>query len=162
MAEQDILSRLKAGKAAISEVPFGDILLAVRTLTEADRLEAGFAADALWRTRGVEFGVGTADLYESELANQLLLRAVIDPETRQPVFKTAGELRDTLSREQKIKLMEASSVHERAFNPSERNLSEAEFSALLDEVKKNPATIRLDACSFGLLKKLITVLAVAP
>lgn len=61
---------------------------------------------------------------------------VVDPATGEPLFAGAEEARDALSREQKNALTEAYIEHERGFSPAERNMWNAEFGTLLDEVKK--------------------------
>lgn len=158
----DLLSRLKAGRSAIGSVKIGDVEFGLRVLTEQDYLEAQIATEVAMNEAGLELGISTAEAFESEKASQLLVRALVDQDTGKPVSASAKVLRSSISRDEKSQLIEAYLEHEKKFSPSERTMDEAGFSALLDEVKKNPLTPRLNDSSSAMLKRLITALACPP
>lgn len=158
----DLLEKLKAGRDAISTVRVNGVEIGLRILTEQDYQTAGLAADALLRTNGTELSMATADLFEAEKSIQLIALMVVDPATKKPVFVNADEARKVFTREDKEVISEAYIDHERSFSPSGRTMTDADFEALLEEVKKNPATPRLNDLSGAGLKRLITSLAVPP
>jgi hypothetical protein len=154
----ELLARLRAGRAAVATATLGGVAFGLRVLTEQDYLEAGFATDAAMKAAGVELSVATADLFEDEKASQLLARALVDPGTSQPVAASARDLRQALTRDDRTWLAERYLEHEKQFSPSQRTLSDAELSDLVEEVKKTPATPRLNDSSTATLKRLITAL----
>ena len=158
----DLLERLKLGAQAIAPVRLGDIGLGLRLLTEQDYMAAGMAANAAMKAAGVELSVATADLFEDEKSSQLLALALIDPETRQPVAKSALSLREAITRAQRAELIEHYLEHEKAHSPSGRTLSNEEFSDLLEAVKKTPEMILTSDSSGETLKRLIISLASQP
>ncbi|MEW6562712.1 MAG: hypothetical protein AB1400_05700 [Pseudomonadota bacterium] len=153
----DLLDRLKAGKSAIAPVKVGDVDFGLRVLSEQDYLDAGIAAEAAMKAAGVELSVSTAELFETEKSSQLLLRALVNPADNKTVATTAKDLRAALSREEVAYLIEQYLNHEKTISPSERNLSDDDLMALLEEVKKTPQTPRLNDLSFAMLKRLITI-----
>ena len=158
----DIIARLKAGRDALGPVELNGVALGLRVLTEQDYQDAELAADALLIKHGTELGMATSGTFENEKSIQLLAVALIDPETKKPVFTNADQARVTLTRQDKDLLAEKYLEHERTFSPSGRNLTEEEFTALLEDVKKNPWTPRLNDLSGAGLKRLITSLASPP
>lgn len=153
----DLLERLKAGKSAVAKVTITGVDFGLRVLSEQDYLEAGMAAEAAMKAAGVELSVATAELFETEKSSQLLLRALVNPADNKAVATTAKDLRAALSREEVAYLIEQYLSHEKTISPSERNLSDDDLMALLEEVKKTPKTLRLNDLSFAMLKRLITI-----
>lgn len=158
----ELLERLKAGKSAVARTKINDVEFGLRVLSEQDYLDAGLASEAAMKSAGVELSVATADLFEAEKSGQLLLRALVVPETGAPVATTAKELRAALSRDEVAYLIDQYLSHEKSISPSERNMSESDLQDLLEEVKKTPQTARLNGLSSVMLKKLITILASPP
>lgn len=158
----DLLSRLKAGRSAVGQVVLDGVTFGLRLLTEQDYLEAQIATEAAMKEAGLELSVSTAEAYESEKASQLLVRALIDPLTARPVAPSARALREAMGRDQKAALIEAYLAHEKVYSPSERTLTDAELSALLDEVKKTPATTLSSVSSTDSLRRLVTALVSPP
>lgn len=156
----DLLKRLKAGRGAVAPVDVVGVPLGLRLLNEQDYLDAGLAVEASMRAAGVELDMGSAELFEREKASQLLARALVDPATSKPIAPTAQELRQALTREDAEWLIARYLDHEKRHSP--KNMDEAEFADLLEDVKKNAATTRLDDSSFATLKRLITCLASPP
>ncbi len=157
-----LLERLRAGSSVRGEARVGDIAFELRLLTEADYLEAGTATLEHFKAAGVEFGMASADLFEDEKSRQLLMRALYDPETSKAVFESPSLIRKVLTRDQKFALVEQYVEFEKCYSPSERNMDDAAFQALLDEVKKTPETARLNDSSSATLRRLITALAGQP
>lgn len=158
----DLLSRLKAGRSAIASVKIGEVEFGLRVLTEQDYLSAGIAANTEMKLLGIELTVATADLFEDEKASQLLQRALVDPASGSPVASSARTLREALTRSERGYLVDAYLEHEKTFSPSERTMSALGFAELLEEVKKNPATTRLNDLSSDMLRKLIASLGAPP
>ncbi|WP_334158715.1 hypothetical protein [Oryzomicrobium sp.] len=158
----DLLARLKAGRSALRRVTVGNVELGLRVLSEQDYLDAGLAAQAAMDQRKLELTVATADLFEDEKASQLLQRAVVDPDTGNPVAASAQALRDALSRSERSYLVEAYLEHEKQFSPSEAALGEAAFAELLEAVKKTPEKALSNVSSTATLKRLITTLVCPP
>lgn len=162
----DLLTKLKAGGAALRRVTLprkeGEAPeLGLRVLTEADYLEAGLAAIETLRAHGHEdANVANSELFEQAKGTELLARALVDPQSGEPLTKNAGELRGVLTRADKVFLIEQYLDHEREFSPSEANMDGEAFAQLLDEVKKNPATHRLSDFSSVTLRRLVLSLAV--
>lgn len=158
----DILDKLKAGRTVTKPFKLGAVGLAMRILTERDYQEAGWAANELLDDRKTELKASNADLFESEKATHLIQRFVIDPATKEPVFASADEVLDTLSRDERNAIGAAYYDFEREYSPSERTMSEADFTALLEDVKKKPDMTSLNGLSGALLKRLMLSLAAQP
>lgn len=158
----DTLAKLKASRTATKTVTVGDVAIGLRILTEQDRLEAGWAAVAMLDQHETELNVANADLFEAEKAIQLLLRFVIDPDTKKPVFPSADEVRATLAREERNAIGDAYYDFEKEYSPSERTMSEADFTALIEDVKKKRDVTRLNDLSGAMLKRLVLSLAAPP
>lgn len=158
----DLLARLKAGRTSLARVLVGEVELGLRVLTEQDYLDAQIATVQGMQALGIELTMASSEAYESEKASQLLARALVDPDTGNPVTPSAARLRSALTRDEKALLIDAYLAHEKRFAPSDRTLSEEEFAALLQEVKKSAATTDLSASSTDTLRRLITALACPP
>ena len=158
---EDLLSRLKAGKALVHSVSLNQVQVHLKLLTEQDYMQAGLDVLAYFEQRRIGFSTASAELFEAEKATQLLLLALVDA-AGNPLPISADQLRKTLSRNEKFYLVEQYLELEKRYSPSERTLSEDEFSTLLDTVKKTPQTSNLNDLSFDTLKKLITTLASPP
>ena len=158
----DLLTRLKAGRAFTKTFPLGDLTLGLRLLVETDYQAAGWAANDLLAQHDAELTTANAELFESEKATQLILRFLVDPGTGKPLFSSADEVRNTLSREERNAVGAAYYDFEREYSPSERTMSEAEFGRLLDDVKKKPDPLALNGLSGALLRKLVLSLATPP
>ena len=152
----DLLSRLKSGAAAVGTVTVEGVTFGLRLLTEQDYLEAQIATESAMKEAEMALSVSTAESFEAEKASQLLARALVDPDTGKPVAASAKVLRQAISRDQKMMLIDAYLDHEKAFSPSERTLSDADLAALLDTLKKTPETTVLNGLSTTTLKRLIT------
>jgi hypothetical protein len=155
----ELLDRLKAGRDALGSVQLNGVTLGLRILVEKDYHAANFAAVEYFDKNEVDLTLATADTFEAEKTVQLLALAVVDPETRKPVFSSVDEVREVLMRHDKDHLAEQYLEFERKFSPSGRNLTEEEFVSLLEEVKKNPETPRLSDLSGAWLRRLAATLA---
>lgn len=158
----DLLARLKAGRAAVGQVTVDGVTFGLRLLTEQDYLAAQIATEVAMREAGMELSVSTAEAFEAEKSSQLLVRALIDPASGEPVAQTAQALREATYRDQQASLINAYLAHEKQYSPSERTLSDDELTALLEEVKKSPAMMLSSVSSSDTLKRLITALVSQP
>jgi hypothetical protein len=158
----DILTRLKAGRDVLGSVSVNGVDLGLRLLTDQDYQLAGLAADSLLAKADVELTLSNSDVFEAEKSLQLIALAVVDPVTKTPVFADPTQARETLIRADKTLIIEKYLEHERKFSPSGLNLTEAEFAEVLEEVKKNPLTPRLNDLSGDSLRRLIATLVSQP
>lgn len=159
-----LLDKLKAGRSAIARVKLDDAVeIGLRILTEQDYLQAQIATDQAMRAEGLELNISTAEAFEGEKTSQLLLRAMVDTDSGEPLAKSAKQLRGALSRDQKNLLINAYLEHEKDYSPMVgRNMDADEFSELLDTLKKTPGTVDLNGLSSDTLKRLVTVLVSPP
>jgi hypothetical protein len=162
----DILAKLKAGRSVTKIIVIGDgegsVSAALRILTEQDHQEAGWAANAMLEKHDAELNPANADLFESEKFTELIRRFLIDPETKKPVFASAAEVRETLSRDERNALADDYFDFEKEHSPSDRTMSEADFVALLETVKKKPEMPALNGLSGATLRRLVLSLASQP
>lgn len=149
------LEKLKAGKSHIKVIPLGGVSLGMRLLTERDYQEAGWAAVDLLEDHKAELNPANADLFDSEKATQLIQRFVVEPISQEPVFPDAESVLDTLTRAERNHLADQYFDFEKEYSPSERTMTEAEFTALLEDVKKKPDPTVLNDFSGALLKRLV-------
>ena len=154
----DLLEKLKAGRTFIKPFKLGDVSLGLRILTERDYQEAGWAANDLLKDHQTELNAANAELFESEKFTQLIHRFVVDPANGTRVFPSAEEVLDTFSREERLAVADAYYDFEKEYSPSERNMTEAEFTAILNDVKKKPDLESLSGLSGVLLKRLVLTL----
>lgn len=157
-----LLDRLKAGRTAVKEVTVNGVTFGLRVLTEQDYLLAQINTELAMKEVGLELSLSSAEAFESEKASQLLYLALLDPAMKQPVAQSAKELREAISRDEKSALIEAYLEHEKTFSPSERTMGDAEFSALLETVKKTLENPSLNDLSSATLRRLITSLVSQP
>ena len=162
MIMSDLLARLKAGHGARRLIKLAEVGFELRLLTEQDYLETGISVIEYFKSQGVALDIATAELFESEKATQLLMRALVVPGTDDAVAASPAQLRTALSRDEKNWLVEEYLDFEKTYSPSDRTMGEKEFAALLEEVKKNPQTTRLNNSSTATLKRLITALVSPP
>lgn len=158
----DILAKLKAGSTVTTPIEVRGVPMALRILTEQDHQEAGWAANAMLVQHKAELTTANADIFEAEKFTELIRRFVIDPDTGKPVFPTAGEVRATLSREERNAIADAYYDFEKEHSPSERTMDDAEFAALFEDVKKKPDLQSLNGLSGAMLKRLVLSLASQP
>lgn len=158
----DLLARLKAGRSAVARVKLDEVELGLRILTEQDYLEAQIATVQTMQAIGLDLSVGTSEAYEAEKASQLLTRALIDPDTGNPLATSAAKLRAALTRAEQAFLIDAYLAHEQRFSPSPRTLDEEAFLSLLEEVKKSAEKTLSRVSSIDTLKRLITALVSPP
>lgn len=154
-----ILDKLKAGRNVTKTFKLGDVEMGLRLLTERDYQDAGWAANDLLVEYKAELKTANADLFESEKATHLIQRFLIDPVSKTPVFESADQVLDVLTRDERAAVGEAYFDFEREFSPSERTMSATDFDALIEDVKKKPDHTRLNDLSGATLKRLVTILA---
>jgi HEPN domain-containing protein len=157
---ESLLEKLKAGKSATKTVTLDGVELGFRLLSENDYLEAGLAVIDFFKNKKIDdVNMASAELFESEKATQLLLRALVVPGSEQSVADSPLQLRKVLTRENKAWLIEQYLEFEKNYSPRVgHNISDDEFDRMLETLKKTPAIIRLSDLSSDTLKRLITAL----
>ena len=159
-----LLEKLKAGKSANKTVTLDGVEFGLRLLSENDYFEAGLAVIDLFKGKKIDdVNLANAEMFETEKSLQLLLRALVEPGTDEPVASSPLQLRNALSRENKAWLISQYLEFEKEYSPlAGRNMPEDEFSTLLDTLKKTPETVNLSDLNSETLRKLITALVFPP
>lgn len=164
----DIIAGLKAGKNRIKIIKFPgtDDDIGISVLTESEVQEAAFAADMLFKAKSIEINDATANMYNAEVSSQVLCRALVKPDVKKPdgsyerLFKNVDEWKALVSRGVKDILTDEYNAFENEVNPSPIKLSEEEFAAIFEALKKSPENG--NALSFRMQSALITYLASRP
>jgi hypothetical protein len=102
--------------------------------------------------------MGTVDEYETEKANQMLWRVLCDPATGEKLTKTIVEFRTSLTRDERCALVGEYVMFERDVSPNPENMTDEEFAAFVEDVKKKPDETLGNCSSSSTLKKLATTL----
>jgi hypothetical protein len=158
----ELLNKLKASGGAVRAVQLRDVTLGLRILNDQDYLDAGCAALEEMKSRGIEFGMASADLFEAEKASQLLVLALVDPENGKPLAGIAKQVRSAFSSAEKQWLIQQYLDHEREWSPSERTMTPEQFAELVETVKKTPETALSIDSSSATLRRLLLTLASPP
>jgi hypothetical protein len=155
-----LIDKLKAGKNNIKQTvwPGTTEPVGIVVLTDAESQEAQFATELLFKQRGLDFNVATADTYQAEQNTQVLARAIFDLETKKPLFKNADELRGLITHpDVKAALITEYLDWQRDCSPAMETMTEEQYDALFAEVKKNPSI--LTSSNSRTLRGLIIYLA---
>lgn len=156
-----LIAKLKAGidNIKITTWPGTDNAIGIRVLTQAENQAAEFATELLFKAKGIDFTAATVDAYQSEQNTQILARAIVDPETKKPMFKSADELRGLIGHpDVKADLIEKYNAWQAECSPSIAEMTEEQYEHLFGEVKKNGPSC-LNGLSSRTLSGLITYLA---
>ncbi len=145
-----LLEKLKAGTKNVKVIdwPGTEDKVGISILTEAETQEAAFDTERLFKKHGIEYSFAVSDAYQAERNTQTLVRALVDPDKRDPkgnpvrLFKNADELRPSpgfvLA---KADLIDEFNAWDEECNPSAKTLTEKEYQELFEEVKKNPSIL---------------------
>ncbi len=136
-----LLEKLKGGKRNTRKIPFPgtDQDVALQVLSNAEKQDALFATEDLFKKKGIRISTTTVEAYEDENATQILARALRDPQDPETPFSgNADELRTLLTTGEKDLLVEAYDSFEKEVSPSAKDLTEAELEELVDTLKKTP------------------------
>ena len=157
----DILEKLKAGSRNVKNImwPGTDTAIAIRVLTEQDYHDASLAVDRIYRDAEVRISMENISDYEAEKNVQLLFRAIVDPDSNQPICKSIIEFRKLLTKDIRNYLITELTAFEKECSPNLETMSDSEFSSLLIQVKKNAETTITSDLSLSTLKKLVVTLA---
>jgi len=161
-----LLERIKAGRSNTAIVRFGasiadalndDELVTIRLLTTQDVLESTLAADKIFADSGVAVSLQNIKTYEAEKETQHLYRACTDSEGK-PLAPNITKFRQLLTVEDKEYLIDEYNKLAEAANPAIDKMSDADFDALVEAVKKNPSTVS-SVSSTNTLRRLVLSLA---
>ena len=164
MDSHGIVQRLKAGTAnrKLWHWPGTDVDVELRVLSDQDQLEAGLAADRLYRDANVDVAMPNINDYEGEKTTQLLFRAVLDPATHKQLFADITEFRKVLTRPVRDALGRALDELQQECSPPVDCMSQDEFDRLVARVKKTPEQTLSKLSNISTLRRLCTYLAVPP
>jgi phage FluMu protein gp41 len=156
------INRLKAGRRNCIErqFPGSDVTVRVRLLTNQDVLDASLAADRIFREAGVEVSMQNVKVYEAEKDVQHLYRACADINGG-PLAPTIADFRCQLTVSDKERLIEWYNELDAECNPSADTMTDGDFDALVESVKKNPEAVS-KVSSISTLRRLARFLASPP
>lgn len=156
-----LLERLKAGVNNTKTINFPgtDIQVQVRVLNEQDQLDATLATDKIFRVAGSKIDRENVEAYEAEKNDQLLFRAIRDPETGGPVASSMTEFRQLLSEGVRKVLLDEVYTFQEENSPSPYNMNSESYDAVLQAVKKNAERTVTNLSSILLARRLIVSLA---
>ena len=159
-----MIEKLKLGTANVKLIkwPGNDVTVAMHILSQSEIQESVFAAERLFKGSKIEMNFGTADEYESEIANQKLYRALRDPAEDKPVADNIVEFKKSLTSGERKMLMEEYIAFEQECSPSPDNLSNDEFDKVLSDLKKKPLETIGTITSLAVAKKLLLTMASPP
>ena len=139
------------------DFPGTDIQVQVRVLNEQDQLDATLATDKIFRVAGSKIDRENVEAYEAEKNNQLLYRALRNPDDGTPLASTITEFRQLLSEGRRKTLRMVFCVQKNAVLPL------IEWTLLhtspVQSVKKNAERMVTNLSSIVLARKLIITLA---
>ena len=159
----NMLSRIKEGTKNHVDVEFpgSGEMIRINVLTSQDILDASMEADRVFRAAAIEVSMQNIRAYESEKEIQYLYRSCRDMDG-QPLAPSVSDFRKLLTANDKEWLTEQYNALDTELNPSLNNMTDAEFDALVESVKKNPMEALSNVSSIYTLKKLALFLASAP
>jgi hypothetical protein len=157
-----LLETIKAGTRNYVEraLPGTDVNIRIRVLTNQDILEASMAADDVWRISGNGVSMQNIKVYEAEKDIQHLYRACTDLDGK-PLAPNITQFRRLLTVLDKEWLIEQYNALDAECNPSVDTMTDDDFDALVEAVKKNPDTA-LKPLNISTLRRLALFLASAP
>lgn len=162
---ETFLERIKLGTANTKLInwPGTNEKVAMKILSEQDRMEIDFSVDRLYKSEKVEVNLITTSHYEPEKFVQILFRCLRCPDDLdRPLANSITDFRRALTREDTKVLISEYVAFEQECSPSPENLSPEDFDKLLLEVKKNPDTTIGNITNLTTAKKLLLTLAVQP
>jgi hypothetical protein len=156
--------KLKLGTRNIKNIKYPgsaeDVTLKI--LSNADIQDAIFATERFFKATDMTVSSTTLDAYEDERTTQILFRALRDPDDpKKPFAPSADELRKQMSKDEKTLLSGEYTAFEQECSPSLEKMTEEEFDALWEEVKKKPQ-IQLNSLNLGTQIRLLRYLASRP
>lgn len=163
----NLIEVLKAGKKHIKTLKFPgtEFEVGLCVLTDGEVQDAVFSTEQRFKEKGIEITATTLATYNRELNTQMLFRALVDPlkqrpdGTYEPIFKKVDELR-LATADQKNELIEEYNAFEAQCSPSPVKMTDDEFDALFEDIKKNPLTG--NDLSLQTARRLILYLASRP
>jgi hypothetical protein len=161
--QNDLLSRLRAGTdnpPKRIKFPGTDIDIGIRVLDDNDFLQAGLAADRVYKAAGVDVTQQNILDYEAEKTAQLLFRAVVDPDTTDPVCGKISDFRMLCRpKARRDALLEEVNAYQAECSPDLNTMDGDAFDTLLADVKKNYGAALQNVSSIFMLKELVDSLA---
>jgi hypothetical protein len=157
----DLLQKIKLGTNNVKLIkwPSSDQEVLIRVLSQQEMQEAVFATERLFKKENIEVNLITSDEYDNEKATQVLYRAIKDPTDNKSICANITEFRASLTKEEKLYLIQEYLTFEKDCSPRPDNMSSEEFDKFLAEVKKNPSLINSSSLSCATLRSCITTLA---
>lgn len=159
MNADDFLERLKAGvkNRKILVYPGSDMDITIRVLSEAERQEAHFETEQYFKRRGIEISMVTVDAYEAEKSLRMLYKAITDADSK-PIARSIERFRELITVDEKNSLVDEYMALEKDCSPNIAELSDSETDEILEDLKKNPATVG-NVSSIVTARRLIICLA---
>lgn len=158
---ESLLDKLKAGTANRKALPWPGLPEAVvhlHVLSDQDQLEAGMAADRIYRDAKIDVAMANINDYEAEKTTQLLYRAVRDPSTGGRICPDIESFRRLLTKGAREALVHELNQLTQECSPPLDTMTQEQYDSIVESVKKNPQIV-LNHSSICLLRKLVMSLA---
>lgn len=160
----NLLQKIKAGRKNYVDVQLpgvDDATVRINILTGQDTLDSSMAADAIFKAAEINVSMANIKAYEEEKVTQCLYRSCRDLDGN-PLAPTISDFRRLLTTPIKDYLTERYNALDAECNPSPDNMPDAEFDALVENVKKNPLEALSNVSNMSTLKRLALFLASPP
>ena len=158
----NLLEQIKKGtdNTRTSKYPGSSETIILHVLSEGARQDAQFAAEHLFKSKGIDISLSSVDAYEAEKTLQMLYRAVTDAEGK-PLTRTVDEFRRLITIEEKNILVDEYLAFEKECSPNTDVMNDDELELLFEEVKKKPESLG-NFSSIAIARQLISYLANRP
>jgi hypothetical protein len=161
---ESLFEKLKLGTKNEKSVlwPGTQHRIVLRVLSNQDMLESSVAADRFFRDSDTAIAFQNIGMYEAERDTQELYRACMDPQTKGPVAPTITDFRALLNQGSRSLLIDEYNALTDDTSPKVDDMPAAEFDALVERLKKNPAQAIGSVSSSRTLRRLCLYLADRP
>lgn len=159
-----LFDKLKAGTRNERAVPWPgtEHKVLLRVLSNQDTLDAAISTDRFFKDSDTAVAFQNIGVYEAERDTQELYRACLDPETKKPVAPSIADFRRLLSTGTRQSLIEEYNRLDEECNPRPLQMTDGEFDALVESLKKKPEETLGKISSSAILKRLCLFLASPP
>jgi hypothetical protein len=158
-----VIDRIKASGSGIREIAWPgkpEVKVGLRLLSASESRKAKVENQQEFKRDGIDVAVHNLADYRMQEAAHGLWRAIIDLETKKPVFGSAEQLREFCTDDEFAKLVAEYNAFSESEDPNIEDLSKEDFEALLSLLKKTPDRIPSRVTSLRTAWRLLRTLAV--
>jgi len=162
----NIIDRIKAGcrNNVVVRWPGTDSEITLRVLSKAELHEATFAAHHRFVYSKVSVEAHTIETFKDEETVQILYRALsgVGDETGKPLAASVDKFRANVSSEEISELAQRYEQLQDECSPSMEAMSDEQFDAFLNDLKKKPEPIISSVSSIDFARRLLRSLVAPP